>query len=40
MKLAGIGGLYRQHDSVDVRYVAADGSPRLAEALEIEHPDD
>ena len=29
-------GTYRQNDSVDVRYEAADGSPRLAEALEIE----
>jgi hypothetical protein len=29
-------GTYRQDDSVDVRYEAADGSPRLAEALEIE----
>jgi hypothetical protein len=29
-------GTYRQDDSVDVRYVAADGSPRVAEALEIE----
>jgi hypothetical protein len=33
-------GTYRQNDSVDVRYLAADGSPRLAEALEIEHPDE
>ena len=29
-------GTYRQDDSVDVRYEAADGSPRLAEGLEIE----
>jgi hypothetical protein len=29
-------GTYKQDDSVDVRYEAADGSPRLAEALEIE----
>jgi hypothetical protein len=29
-------GTYRQNDSVDVRYEAPDGSPRLAEALEIE----
>jgi hypothetical protein len=29
-------GTYRQDDSVDVRYLAADGSPRLAEGLEIE----
>jgi hypothetical protein len=29
-------GTYRQNDSVDVRYVAPDGSPRLAEALDIE----
>jgi len=29
-------GTYRQDDSVDVRYQAADGSPRVAEALEIE----
>jgi hypothetical protein len=28
-------GTYRQNDSVDVRYSAADGSPRLAEGLEI-----
>jgi hypothetical protein len=27
---------YRQNDSVDVRYEAADGSPRVAEGLEIE----
>ena len=32
-------GTYRQHDSVDVRYSAADGSPRLAEGLEIEPSD-
>ncbi len=29
-------GTYRQDDSVDVRYDAADGSPRVAEGLEIE----
>jgi hypothetical protein len=29
-------GTYRQNDSVDVRYQGADGSPRVAEALEIE----
>lgn len=29
-------GTYRQNDSVDVRYEAPDGSPRLAEALDIE----
>jgi hypothetical protein len=29
-------GTYRQNDSVDVRYEALDGSPRVAEALEIE----
>ena len=29
-------GTYRQNDSVDVRYDEADGSPRVAEALEIE----
>jgi hypothetical protein len=29
-------GTYRQNDSVDVRYAAADGSPRVAEGLEIE----
>jgi hypothetical protein len=29
-------GTYRQDDSVDVRYEAPDGSPRVAEALEIE----
>jgi hypothetical protein len=29
-------GTYRQNDSVDVRYEAADGSPRVAEALDIE----
>ena len=29
-------GTYRQDDSVDVRYEASDGSPRLAEGLEIE----
>jgi hypothetical protein len=31
-------GTYRQNDSVDVRYEAADGSPRVAEGLEIEPP--
>jgi hypothetical protein len=29
-------GTYRQNDSVDVRYEAADGSPRVAQGLEIE----
>lgn len=29
-------GTYKQDDSIDVRYEASDGSPRLAEALEIE----
>jgi hypothetical protein len=29
-------GTYRQNDSVDVRFEAADGSPRVAEGLEIE----
>jgi len=29
-------GTYRQNDSVDIRYEAADGSPRVAEGLEIE----
>jgi hypothetical protein len=29
-------GTYRQNDSVDVRYEAPDGSPRVAEALAIE----
>jgi hypothetical protein len=29
-------GTYRQNDSVDVRYEAADGSPRVAEGLEID----
>ena len=29
-------GTYRQNDSVDVRFAAADGSPRVAEGLEIE----
>jgi hypothetical protein len=28
-------GTYRQNDSVDVRYEGPDGSPRVAEALEI-----
>jgi hypothetical protein len=29
-------GTYKQDDSIDVRYEAADGSPRVAEGLEIE----
>jgi hypothetical protein len=29
-------GTYKQDDSVDVRYEAPDGSPRVAEALEID----
>ena len=29
-------GTYRQDDSVDVRYEASDGSPRVAESLEID----
>ncbi|MHB8531479.1 MAG: hypothetical protein ACYDC2_02045 [Solirubrobacteraceae bacterium] len=29
-------GTYRQDDSVDIRYEAADGSPAVAEGLEIE----
>jgi hypothetical protein len=29
-------GTYRQNDSVDVRYEAPDGSPRVAEGLEID----
>jgi hypothetical protein len=29
-------GTYKQDDSVDVRYEARDGSPRVAEGLEIE----
>ena len=29
-------GTYRQNDSVDIRYEASDGSPRVAEGLEIE----
>jgi hypothetical protein len=29
-------GTYRQNDSVDIRYAAPDGSPRVAEALDIE----
>ena len=33
-------GTYRQNDSVDVRYVASDGSPRVAEALEIDLRED
>ena len=28
-------GTYRQHDSVDVRYDGPDGTPRVAEGLEI-----
>ena len=32
----GLFGTYRQNDSVDVRYLARDGSPRVAEALDIE----
>jgi hypothetical protein len=31
-------GTYRQNDSVDVRYAAPDGTPRVAEGLEIEPP--
>jgi hypothetical protein len=33
---AGCWATYRQNDSVDVRYEAPDGSPRVAEGLEIE----
>ncbi len=29
-------GTYKQDDSIDVRYEAADGSPRVAEALDID----
>ncbi|HEY2140848.1 MAG TPA: hypothetical protein VGG98_02160 [Solirubrobacteraceae bacterium] len=29
-------GTYRQNDSIDVRYEARDGSPRLAEGLDID----
>ena len=29
-------GTYRQNDSVDVRYSTSDGSPRVAEGLEID----
>lgn len=29
-------GTYRQNDSVDVRWTATDGAPRVAEGLEIE----
>ncbi|MFI5004919.1 MAG: hypothetical protein ACHQE6_07890 [Solirubrobacterales bacterium] len=29
-------GTYRQNDSVDVRYETSDGSPRVAEGLEID----
>ena len=32
-------GTYRQNDSVDVRYEAPGGSPRLAEGLAITAPD-
>jgi len=32
-------GTYRQDDSVDVRYEAGDGVPRVAAALEIEPAD-
>lgn len=32
-------GTYRRHHSVDVSYQAPDGSPRVAEALDIEHDD-
>jgi hypothetical protein len=32
-------GTYRQNDSVDVRYSAPDGSPRVAEGLEIDQAD-
>jgi hypothetical protein len=32
-------GTYRRNDSVDVSYLAPDGSPRVAEALDIEHQD-
>ncbi len=32
-------GTYRQNDSVDVRFQAPDGSPRVAEGLEIEAMD-
>jgi len=32
-------GTYRQNDSVDVRFDAPDGSPRVAEGLEIEPRD-
>ena len=32
-------GTYRQNDSVDVSYRAADGTPRLREALDIERDD-
>ena len=32
-------GTYRQNDSVDVRYSAADGAPRVAEGLAIEPSD-
>jgi hypothetical protein len=36
--LLGAGGVgtYRQDDSVDVRYEAADGSPRVCSGLEID----
>jgi hypothetical protein len=29
-------GTYRQNDSVDVRYTAADGAPRVAQGLDID----
>ena len=32
-------GTYRQDDSVDVRYVRADGSAGVAQRLEIQPPD-
>ena len=32
-------GTYRQNDSVDVRFQAPDGSPQVAEGLEIEAMD-
>jgi hypothetical protein len=33
---AGCVGTYRPNDSMDVRYEAPDGSPRVAEGVEIE----
>ena len=33
-------GTYRQDDSVDVRYAAADGTPRIAQGLEIDEHED